>query len=366
MGFTITNINVKNDEEDDYNDAAHNGIELNTEHEPTPQSISHDLGLKLSSASITIDQLKQNKAQHVTQQQQQYNTTKFKSNLQKPKSKAAHLAAKQKLYEHDMRHPLYYIYMDAYRSLVFTLKTGIYTSSTKRLSEEKSDAFKSFLELLHLTMPSQWIGHDLVIHLQNNFDIIVQSKHHLIHSLMEFQIQEDFSLWDYYCSHGTNPFNGYTCGLWGLFHTMSIGMVEQQSSHFMTDEKMLLSPRVAADIMYDFIHHFFACHVCRANFMKMYRSCGFQHCQRLTNATKFSMNDAKEFSLWLWEVHNDVTMRTMTEYAEMDGRTISKEEMDASKWPSVRICPNCWNINRDREMTWNSNEIYSFLKIQFW
>ena len=61
--------------------------------------------------------------------------------------------------------------------------------------------------------------------------------------------------------HGT----GYTAGLWELFHVMSVGLV--QWNHMALEDDQKIIPAEMADILRDYVEHFFQCEVCRLNFL---------------------------------------------------------------------------------------------------
>jgi hypothetical protein len=100
----------------------------------------------------------------------------------------------------------------------------------------------------------------------------------------------------------------------------------------------------------------------------MYDNCGHDHCNRLKSEITMSQADgsdsSSELALWLWEVHNSVNARLMTEAAQRQNREVSHEELLASKFPTKKMCPNCW---LDKNMTkWDNRSVFHFLEEWFW
>ena len=100
----------------------------------------------------------------------------------------------------------------------------------------------------------------------------------------------------------------------------------------------------------------------------MYDNCGHDHCNRLKSEITVRHADgsdsASELALWLWEVHNSVNARLMTEAAQRQNREVTHEELLASKFPTKKMCPGCW---LDTNMTkWDNRSVFHFLDEWFW
>ncbi len=71
-----------------------------------------------------------------------------------------------------------------------------------------------------------------------------------------------------------------------------------------------------------------------------------------------------ELALWLWEVHNSVNERLMKEVAQRSNRKVTHEETLASRFPTKKLCPDCW---LDENMTkWDNATVFRFLDEWFW
>ena len=201
-------------------------------------------------------------------------------------------------------HDVHDTWQDASTSFEFALQNGIYMENGP-LSSTKAKAFKEWLELLSKSLPNEMKRtHDLInailydfdtaAHSQNNLDQIVkdnlpQSQHPDTPHKLTWRT----------CTYGDNSM-GYTCGLWQLFHLMSVGVVEYNRHNHPA-----IATRYASETLRNYIDHFFQCDVCRMNFFDMYDNCAFDGCHRLSESPSLSEHEWKELPMWLWETHND-------------------------------------------------------------
>ena len=101
----------------------------------------------------------------------------------------------------------------------------------------------------------------------------------------------------------------------------------------------------------------------------MYDNCGHDHCNRLLSeisvgATDDSNSARMELALWLWEVHNSVNARLMKEAAQRQNREVSYQETLASRFPTTKMCPDCWlDVNMTK---WDNAKVYHFLDEWYW
>ncbi|CAL1141548.1 unnamed protein product, partial [Cladocopium goreaui] len=109
---------------------------------------------------------------------------------------------------------------------------------------------------------------------------------------------------------------GFTCGLWTLFHLLS--QAAKSTSSESAGEELLLRVR-------GFVENFFGCGYCREHFLEAFDGCKLERCS-------LAKDDLDGAALWLWKMHNDVTLRV----AKEDGREIP------SPWPSAEDCEECW------------------------
>ncbi|EJK49387.1 hypothetical protein THAOC_31739, partial [Thalassiosira oceanica] len=180
------------------------------------------------------------------------------------------------------------------------------------------------------------------------------------------QLAKDDKHWSKACTH-SQPAKGFTCGLWNLFHILTIGASKKDHEMYGFHRGFLVSQHHVAETIKNFIAYFFSCDVCRTNFLNMYDGCGHGHCDRLKQevlSVAGNDSDRMELALWLWEVHNSVNTRLMKEAATRQNREITHEENFAALFPTKRMCPGCW---LDDDMTkWDNATVFDFLDGWYW
>eukprot|EP00934_Nitzschia_sp_Nitz4_P007692 Nitzschia sp. Nitz4//scaffold62_size106224//75924//77663//NITZ4_004364-RA/size106224-processed-gene-0.36-mRNA-1//1//CDS//3329555880//7682//frame0 len=284
-------------------------------------------------------------------------------------------------------------YHNAAVSLIFALKDGVFVDSDK-LDSRRAAAFRDFLQLLDWTTPQNWHVRSLVREILTNFEETIAGPQNLI-SLVErhtsfntsdvlwgsLQVRPPaqlhgglFSLnnlkWTESCTHSEKSL-GYTCGLWNLFHILSIGASKPEHQLYGFHAGYLTAPADVAASLNRFVSNFFGCEVCRRNFNKNYDECGQNHCERLSNIIPALLGDAAaqtqaelELARWLLELHNAVNVRLMGEGAQREGRTISSAERKAAMFPPIELCDNCW-LDEELEV-YDEFQTTLFLKEWYW
>ena len=242
------------------------------------------------------------------------------------------------------------IYDDAFVSFDFAMRQSIFMSNGP-LSNRTAEVFDRWIELLDSTLPPSWNIHKAIDSIVKNQDLVVKEEAKLIAIMDEHG--PSTKKWSPGCP------GGYTCGLWELFHIMSIGMVEW--NQFGLSENSIFTAEDVADTLYDYISEFFACDVCRRNFIKDYAECKHDRCNRLGHSTT-DKQEWKQFPLWLWEAHNDVRVRLMHEKAAREQRKVSKADEIAVQWPSRDDCPMCWHSDG----SWDDETIYKYIRVTYW
>lgn len=152
---------------------------------------------------------------------------------------------------------------------------------------------------------------------------------------------------------------------------MTIGSSKYQHELYGFQRGYFISPHHVAVTIRNFVSYFLSCDVCREHYLAMWDGCGHDHCNRLKSQISMrSAEDGKhnsesmELALWLWEVHNSVNERLMKEAAQRQRREVTHEETLASKFPTKKLCPDCW---LDENMTqWDDVRVFHFLDEWFW
>jgi hypothetical protein len=265
-------------------------------------------------------------------------------------------------------------YMDAALSFVFALEEGVRyqhhhegagagggSKQQTTLSSENVAILDRFLDVLLWTAPSSWGFYNLIQDIQLEMSTIRRGRSHLkevlhrhdssswgivgIHNQEPRQFNSvRTTSWSEGCTHG-NAGAGFTCGLWQLFHIITVGAAEQHEASLSSGHHDIasISTLAVADAIKDFVQSFFGCAVCRDNFVTAYNQCAFEVCQRLTSdVIPATISDARELPLWLWEMHNAVNTRLVQEDSfENEWRNASQIELDLAVFPNPRMCPQC-------------------------
>jgi len=252
-------------------------------------------------------------------------------------------------------HDVHDAWNDAALSFEFALKTGIFMTNGP-LSREESSTFRSWLELLSKSLPIQMVKtHDIVKVLLENFEEASQSQSNLSKLIRPYASPDNSQIWRT-CTHGDNKM-GYTCGLWQLFHIISIGVVEYNRHN------TPIPTRQVSETLRTYVEYFFQCEVCRLNFLDMYDNCAFDGCHRLSDKPSSNEHDWRELPMWLWETHNDVNVRLLGERLDQNKEPKpNQRESQQARWPSLYICPNCWREDK----SWDENEIFAHLHSMYW
>lgn len=246
------------------------------------------------------------------------------------------------------------IYRDATLSFDFALRNAIYTGAGP-LTKDSRRALESWLDLMRKSLPMELeLTHKQVDALVLNFPQVIINEDNLNEAIENLQPEQ--TTWSKSCRHG-KKIGGYTCGLWEMFHIMTIGIAEWNVA---SPRALRVSTNHAAESLRGYIEHFFGCEVCQANFLREYDACARDRCTRLSDG---ATADSKQLPLWLWETHNDVNVRLLKERAvREDNPTPSAEEEHAVRWPSKEDCPRCWND----DSSWDEEVVFSFLRLEYW
>lgn len=251
-------------------------------------------------------------------------------------------------------HDVHDAWTDAALSFLFALKNGIFMTNGP-LGSKEANALKEWLLLLSKSLPHQMNRtHDLIDSVLKNYDRATISQYHLDEIVKEVGHSEPVYRWRT-CTYGDNNM-GYTCGLWSLFHIMSVGLVEYNRHN----TRSPIPTMQASEILRNYVEHFFQCEVCRLNFLSMYDTCALDGCQRLSNQASQNEADWRELPLWLLETHNDVNARLMKERLQNNKdkeEPPSAWEVQQSQWPSLNACPDCWRTDN----SWNEQVMFEHL-----
>jgi hypothetical protein len=165
---------------------------------------------------------------------------------------------------------------------------------------------------------------------------------------------------------------GYTCGLWTLFHMVT-----------MAAPRAGLTAGQPMRAIRAYVAHFFGCSHCRDHFLAMYDACELGRCD-VPDEDEAAAHRAA--SLWLWRVHNAVNVRVAADALQDEARAAAERtsavgavevvDLDPawSLWPPEAACPACRKPGRlsvagrgDGRgrgfpvVEWNEDAVFAFL-----
>ncbi|XP_064616021.1 sulfhydryl oxidase 2-like [Liolophura sinensis] len=142
---------------------------------------------------------------------------------------------------------------------------------------------------------------------------------------------------EWVCCKGSQPkFRGYPCGMWSLFHTLTVNA----HSHKQEEGN---EPRLVLMAMRGYIKNFFGCKECSQNFYKMAAN------------LESEIESSQDSILWLWQAHNRANAR-------LHGDPSEDPEHVKIQFPSEKDCPECLE-GRDRKgkPLWHEDKVLEYL-----
>lgn len=223
--------------------------------------------------------------------------------------------------------------IDLESALRYALKHEI--GNVKLITGEKRVALIAFLDLIIKYFPLSDNGKTFILEIN---DIVKASNSVSDKDLaplinrMNDAAQKVFSSKQQWlaCDGSSSKFRGYPCGLWKLFHYITVNAALK--NNYQTNEVL--------PVMHGYIKNFFGCADCSKHFQQMAK-------ERRIN----SVTSADEAVLWLWKAHNVVNQR-------LSGDTTEDPEFPKIQFPSAENCPSCKNVDG----TFNELEIIKYLK----
>lgn len=134
---------------------------------------------------------------------------------------------------------------------------------------------------------------------------------------------------------GSRPeYRGYPCGLWTMFHTLTVFAELKKTAT--SDSREVLNS------MAGYIKNFFTCSECAIHFTEM------------ASTISKNVTTHDDAILWLWAAHNKVNLRVM-------GDATEDPKHKKIQFPSARVCSQC----RDDLGNWKTDAILQFLKSMY-
>jgi len=258
--------------------------------------------------------------------------------------------------------------------VTLSLITGLSAGMMMGIEDVTSKAaMKDWLDLLSVSLPPEWNIHKLIDSLRMNFEDATKSKARFQEIVKSYPIARKG--WSRSCQNRKLGSEGFSCGFWKLLHVITLGVAEQRGGRNLIDSGMMspttvvFSPSTAADTIRNYMDKFFTCRPCREHFLQTYDDCkNNRRCKRLTTNKKSEIPaEWKEISLWLWEFHNDVSVRLIGERISKTFTRGVKNTPTASDevvgiWPNVNSCILCFQESGK----WNDAEVFRFLERNYW
>lgn len=143
------------------------------------------------------------------------------------------------------------------------------------------------------------------------------------------------------CKGSTATYRGYPCGLWTMFHMLTVNFALEQKKD--VPQAFSEDPAAVLRVMHGYIGTFFGCADCAAHFVEM------------ANRNKiFDVHSKDEAVLWLWRAHNQVNAR-------LSGDDTEDPEHKKIQYPAAEHCPTCRYVNG----SWNEEEVLRYLKVKY-
>lgn len=141
------------------------------------------------------------------------------------------------------------------------------------------------------------------------------------------------------CRGTVNGRRGYTCGLWTLFHFLTV----QAAS---PEHKSNADPLEVLRAVHGFVKHFFGCSHCSQHFQEM-----AQH------ENIWNVKSNEEAVLWLWSAHNQVNKR-------LAGDDTEDPAFPKLQFPTTEMCSPCHRVEstNDSSTQWDRDEVLNYLR----
>lgn len=222
-----------------------------------------------------------------------------------------------------------------------TLKYSLDHEITSRsiISGEALESLIGYLELLNECFPTNIRGKKfislLLDNMRNNKTVSGEKLGDFINKY-EFMINPYVTQHKWIGCEGSNTmFRKYPCGLWTLFHTLT---VQASMKNLNTFSSVQVLEAIAG-----YVKHFFGCTECSEHFLGM------------ATSIRSNVSTFDDAILWLWSAHNQVNQR-------LAGDITEDPMFPKVLFPIKAHCEKCRN-NVTNE--WNKDEVLVFLKTMY-
>ncbi|XP_042319500.1 sulfhydryl oxidase 1 [Sceloporus undulatus] len=233
------------------------------------------------------------------------------------------------------------VYMaDLESAVLYTLR--IEAARFLHLDKERLFALKQYVNILAKYFP----GRRVVMNYLRNLDLWLKLKTNISSNEWERALRNnpelpyarlpDNPLW-VGCQGSKPEFRGFPCGLWTLFHLLTV----QEALH----SPNLASPSEILPTMRGYVRYFFGCRECA------------EHFEGMAAESMDKVRNKDGAVLWLWSRHNRVNHR-------LAGTPSDDPKFPKIQWPPQDLCWSCQIVINGRRM-WDERAILKFLKAHF-
>lgn len=124
---------------------------------------------------------------------------------------------------------------------------------------------------------------------------------------------------------------GYPCGLWKLFHYLTVNAALDKSGD---------NPKIVLETMHAYVKSFFSCEDCKNHFLQMAQR------RELSKVSEWN-----ESIIWLWAAHNEVNNR-------LAGDATEDPAYPKVQFPSKERCKECYRPDN----SWNEMQVLEYIK----
>ncbi|KAJ8922380.1 hypothetical protein NQ315_004323 [Exocentrus adspersus] len=227
--------------------------------------------------------------------------------------------------------------MDLETALRYSLKREV--ASVKEITGEKLEALKAYLNVLVKYFPFGMYGQAFLVELKDyvtHSDAVKGADIAKIVKDAEKEERQVFSSPKQWlgCKGSSSTYRGYPCGVWKLFHYLTVNAADSTSGLKGSN------PRIVLDAMHGYIKNFFGCADCSNHFQEMAKKREIE-----------KVSSWEDSILWLWMAHNEVNKR-------LAGDETEDPEFPKIQFPSKERCKQCY----ESDDSWNRPEVLLYLK----
>lgn len=229
-------------------------------------------------------------------------------------------------YEQDLENTIFYLFHHE-------------VSIQKIIRADKFNALKDFIEILDKYYPGRYavtvILNKLLKWVRTKSEINGDEFQEKFDQLRASQGGTPLSKQEWIgCKRSLRHLDGYTCGLWTLFHTLTVSAYKKNVNDADNHLEVLHAVR-------SYVASFFGCEECAGHFASMSKTMDSEVSKR------------EDGVLWLWQAHNRVNLR-------LKGSPSDDPTHPKVQFPTVDMCSNCQTTSDDGTQ-WDLHAVLDFL-----